>query len=299
MLNQVAEQQTAPEQRTRAKSADRALRVLEFLATAPDGSNFTDIARALELPKSSAHELLSVMTERSFIEFNPETKTYRLGIRTWELGQAFVAHRDLMTEARPVMQAIAASLDETVQLAVLDGFEEVYLDRIDSSQQLRVQAIIGARAPAHTTALGKVLLADRREGELLKALRATKLRAMTPHSITSHDELIFELRWVRLHGFAIDNEEHATDLRCVAMPIRDHSGAVIAAMSVAVPITRASADQMTESLLALIRGTGEVSRKLGCDATLLGMPLGGSRVELRAAIEHKLDAWDPASAIAN
>ncbi len=88
MLNQVAEQQTAPEQRTRAKSADRALRVLEFLATAPDGSNFTDIARALELPKSSAHELLSVMTERSFIEFNPEAKTYRLGIRTWELGQA-------------------------------------------------------------------------------------------------------------------------------------------------------------------------------------------------------------------
>ncbi len=204
-----------------------------------------------------------------------------------------------MTEARPVMQAIAASLDETVQLAVLDGFEEVYLDRIDSSQQLRVQAIIGAGHRRTRQHWARSFSQTDGRGSCSKRSRATKLRAMTEHSITSHDELIFELRWVRLHGFAIDNEEHATDLRCVAMPIRDHSGVVIAAMSVAVPITRASADQMTESLLALIRGTGEVSRKLGCDATLLDMPLGGSRVELRAAIEHKLDAWDPASAIAN
>ena len=299
MLNELSAEQPAGEQRTRAKSADRALRVLEYLATAPDGTNFTDISRALNLPKSSAHELLAVMTDRSFIEFNPETKAYRLGIRTWELGQAFVAHRDLMTEARPVIQAISATLDETVQIAVLDGFEEVYLDRIDSSQQLRVQAIIGARAPAHPTALGMVLLADRREGDLLRGLRTHKLRAATAHSITTADELIAELRWVRAQGFALDNEEHAVDLRCVAMPVRDHSGSVVAAVSVAVPITRGSADQMTDALLALARGARDISRKLGCDATLLTMPMDGNRAELHDVIARKIQGAEALSAIAN
>ncbi len=285
------------EQRARAKSADRALQVLEYLAKTPEGTTFSDIARALSLPKSSAHELLTVMTERSFVEFNPATKLYRLGIRTWELGQAFVSHRDLITEARPVIQTISATLDETVQLSVLDGFEEVYLDRVDSSQPLRVQAIIGARALAHTTALGKILLSDRREGDLLTGLRGRKLRAATPNTITTADELILELRWVRANGFAVDNEEHATGLRCVAGTIRDHTGAVIAAVSVALPITRASADQMTDALIALVKGANDISRKLGCDSALLG-PV-GSRAELRPLIEEKIDGWDVPSAVAN
>ena len=286
------------EHRARAKSADRALQVLEYLAKTPEGTTFSEIARGLSLPKSSAHELLTVMTERSFVEFNPTTKLYRLGIRTWELGQAFVAHRDLITEARPVIQAISAALDETVQLSVLDGLEEVYLDRVDSSQPLRVQAIIGARAPAHTTALGKVLLSDRREGDLLSGLRGRKLAAATGNTITTADQLILELRWVRANGFAIDNEEHATGLRCVAVPIRDHTGAIIASASVAIPITRADADQMTDALLALLKGANDISRNLGCDAALLG-PTGTQRADSRFLIEEKLEGWDSPSAIAN
>jgi DNA-binding IclR family transcriptional regulator len=287
------------EQRARAKSADRALQVLEFLATVPEGTTFSDIAKSLSLPKSSAHELLSVMTERSFVEFNAGTKIYRLGIRTWELGQAFVAHRDLITEARPVIAAISASLDETVQISVLDGFEEVYLDRVDSSQSLRVQAIVGSRAPAHTTALGKVLLSDRREGDLLAGLRGYKLGAATENTITATDQLILELRWVRANGFAIDNEEHAAGLRCVATPIRDHTGAIIAAASVALPITRANPEQLTDALLALVRGTSDISRKLGCDAVLLAPLSALQRDELQHLIEEKLAGWEVMSAVAN
>ena len=286
-------------QRARAKSADRALQVLEYLATVPEGTTFSDIAKSLSLPKSSTHELLSVMTERSFVELNPNTKKYRLGIRTWELGQAFVAHRDLITEARPVIAAISANLDETVQISVLDGFEEVYLDRVDSSQPLRVQAIVGSRAPAHTTALGKVLLSDRREGDLVAGLRGHKLQDATENTITAIDQLILELRWVRANGFGVDNEEYAIGLRCVAVPIRDHTGAIIAAASVAMPITRANADQLTDALLALVRGASDISRKLGCDAALLGLPAGVQRAELRHLIEDKLQGWEVLSAIAN
>ena len=274
--------------RTRAKSADRALQVLEYLATVPDGATFSDIARALSMPKSSTHELLAVMSERSFLEFTPETKSYRIGIRTWELGQAFISHRDLLTEARPVIVSIAARLDETVQISVLDGLEEVYLDRVDSSQPLRVQAIVGSRAPAHSTALGKVLLSDRRESDILGDLRGRKLRALTPHTITSAEALIDELRWVRLMGFAVDDQQRALGLRCVAVPIRDHSGSIVAAMSVAVPITRGSADELTDALLAADQGAREISRKLGCDTALLGLKT-VQRADLHELIAERLD----------
>ncbi len=215
------------------------------------------------MPKSSTHELLAVMTERSFLEFNPHTKGYRIGIRTWELGQAFISHRDLLTEAKPVIAAVSARLDETVQISVLDGLEEVYLDRVDSSQPLRVQAIVGSRAPAHTTALGKVLLADRRESDIVNALRGHRLRATTPNTITTTERLIEELRWVRHMGFAVDDQEHAVGLRCVAVSLRDHLGSTVAAISVAVPITRGSADQLTDALLAVEEGAREISAETG------------------------------------
>lgn len=276
------------EQRARAKSADRALQVLEYLATVPEGGTFSEIARALSMPKSSTHELLAVMTERSFVEFRSENKTYRIGIRTWELGQAFISHRDLLSEARPVINSIAARLDETVQISVLDGLEEVYLDRVDSSQPLRVQAIVGSRVPAHTTALGKILLSDRREGDLLNDLRGRMLRAMTPNTITAPEILIEELRWISLMGFAIDNQEYARGLRCVAVPIRDHSGSTVAAVSVAVPITRGSADELTDALLAVEQGARNISRKLGCDTALLGLKT-EDRAELYELIAERLD----------
>lgn len=286
MLNTTNSDRTG--ERTRAKSADRALQVLEYLATVPDGATFSDIARALSMPKSSTHELLAVMSERSFLEFTPETKSYRIGIRTWELGQAFISHRDLLSEARPVIASVSARLDETVQISVLDGLEEVYLDRVDSSQPLRVQAIVGSRAPAHSTALGKVLLSDRRESDVLGDLRGRKLLGLTPNTITSAEALIDELRWVRLMGFAVDDQEHALGLRCVAVPIRDHSGSIVAAISVAVPITRGSADELTDALLAVDQGAREISRKLGCDTALLGLKT-VQRADLYEMIAERLD----------
>ena len=276
-------------QRARAKSADRALQVLEYLATVPEGTNFSEIARALSLPKSSTHELLAVMTERSFLEFNTSTKIYRIGIRTWELGQAFIAHRHLLTEARPVIASIAARLDETVQISVLDGLEEVYLDRVDSSQPLRVQAIIGSRVPAHTIALGKVLLSDRREADILNDLRGVRLQAMTPNTVVTREALIEELRWVKLMGFAIDDEEYAVGLRCVAVPIRDHHGSIVAAISVALPITRGTAHQLTDAVLAIDKGAQGISRHLGCDTALLGLKAGLDRARLYEVVAERLE----------
>jgi IclR family KDG regulon transcriptional repressor len=295
MLN---DQNLTQKARVRAKSADRALQVLEYLATVPTGASFTDIARALTVPKSSTHELLSVMTDRSFVEFNPSTKNYRIGIRTWELGQAFIAHRDLLTEARPVISKIAAKLDETVQISVLDGLEEVYLDRVDSSKPLRVQAIVGSRAPAHSTALGKVLMADRREADILNELRGRKLQALTPNTITSAEALIDELRWVRLMGFALDDQEHALGLRCVAVPIKDHEGSTVAAVSVAVPITRGRAQDLVDALVVLDQGARQVSRKLGCDVALFGLKT-DDPTELYGLMAERLDSADQSLSLAS
>lgn len=284
--------------RARAKSADRALQVLEYLATVPDGATFSDIARALSMPKSSTHELLAVMTERSFLEYRADAKTYRIGIRTWELGQAFVSHRDLLTEARPIIATISAKLDETVQISVLDGLEEVYLDRVDSSQPLRVQAIVGSRVPAHMTALGKVLLSDRREADILGSLRGRHLKAMTTHTITDPNALIEELRWVKLMGFALDDQEYALGLRCVAVPIKDHLGSTIAAISVAVPTTRGGAAELTDALIAIGQGAYDISRHLGCDTALLGLKTGLDRAGVYDVMAERLQPTSEQLALA-
>jgi IclR family transcriptional regulator, KDG regulon repressor len=143
--------------------------------------------------------------------------------------------------------------------------------------------------PAHTTALGKVLLSDRREADILGNLQGAKLHAMTPNTVVTREALIEELRWVKLMGFAIDDQEYAVGLRCVAVPIRDHLGAIVAAISVAVPITRGTAYQLTDALLAIDQGAQGISRRLGCDSALLGLKAGLDRTRLYEVVAERLE----------
>ena len=130
---------------TRAKSAIRALDLIVALAGERRGLSFTELLRMLAVPKSSLHELLAVLTDRGFVEYERESRTYMLGIRVWENGQAYLRHHELVSMARPVMEHIVAQVNETVQVAVLDGVENVYLAKVDCSHPLRLQSDVGRR----------------------------------------------------------------------------------------------------------------------------------------------------------
>lgn len=249
--------------RTEPKSAVRTLDLVEALARAQGGLTFTDLQQTLGIPKSSLHELLAVLTSRGYLELDQVSGMYMLGIRIWETGQAYLQHHDLVREARPVMQSIVDALNETVQLAVLDGVENVYLAKIDCSHPIRLQSAVGKRLFAHATGLGKALLANLPEKTLMARLGEQPLPQFTDRTVTDPIVLMRELAIVRDRGFAVDNQEYTMGLRCIAVPIHDHQGQAVAAVSTSIPMMRITTDQLALALRLLAEGSLEIARRLG------------------------------------
>lgn len=245
------------------KSASRVFDILELLAKAPEGLTFSSLNTRLGLPKSSLHALLHVMVSRGYVAFEQQQRTYHLGIRVWEAGQAYLHHRDLLREARPVMDQIVGQINETVQLAVLDGIENVYLAKVDCSHPVRLQSEVGRRLFAHATGLGKVLLAHLPDQEREARLAGVPLPCFTPNTVTDPQRLRVELTKARATGFAVDDQEYTPGLRCVAVPIYDHQGQVIAALSASIPLMRANPFQLATALRAVAVGSLAISRRLG------------------------------------
>jgi DNA-binding IclR family transcriptional regulator len=224
---------------------------------------FTDLQRRLGFPKSSLHELLTLLSDRGYVSWTADGRRFGLGIRAWEIGQSYLQHRRIVDEALPAMASIVALLNETVQLAMLEGLENVYLAKVDCTHPVRLQTDAGKRYPAHATALGKVLLAHLTPNELLDRLQRAQLSRLTRNTITNSDELLRELARSRSQGFAVDWEEGMEGVRCVAVPVRNDRE-VVAAISASIPIFRAHPVQLATALRLLAKESLEVSRRLGC-----------------------------------
>jgi DNA-binding IclR family transcriptional regulator len=250
-------------QQAQIKSADRVLDIIETLAAAPDGLAFSEIAERRRLPKSSLHGLLAVLSARGYITRDPHRQTYALGIRVWEAGQAYYQHRDLVREAYPVMQEIVESINETIQLAALDGIENVYLAKVDCTHPVRLQSEVGKRLFAHATGLGKVLLAHLPKEDLEAMLSDRDLPSFTAHTIRERSDLRHEFAAIRESGYAVDDQEYTPGLRCVAVPIWDVDGRVSAALSASLPLSRARPAELKVALCAVAAGSIKISQRLG------------------------------------
>lgn len=221
------------------KSADRALAILEYLAEVSSAS-FSSVARDLALPLSSTHQLLATMSRRGFVEYVDAHKSYRLGATVWTLARGYRGAGQIAELASPLMDALVTATGETVQLAVLEGRYNVYLAVAESPHPMRLASSVGARLPAHATGLGKTLLAGLGDDEVIRRLGEGPLERFTEATITDTVTLLKELRRVRERGFGEDNGEYAVGCRCIAVPVRDGGGTVVAAMSVTVPTPRFS-----------------------------------------------------------
>jgi DNA-binding IclR family transcriptional regulator len=249
-----------PPASAQVKSAERVLQILDLLAQHPEGLSFPQLVKVLALPKSSLYALLRVLTSRRYVEFDEPRRVYRLGLRIWETGQAYMAHHQLVHEARPVMNTIVGAINETVQLAVLDGLENVYLAKVDCSHPIRLQSEVGRRLRAHATGLGKVLLAYLPAAELAARLDGQQLARFTPQTITAISPLLADLARTRERGYALDDQEYTPGLQCVAVPIFDHLGAATAAISVSIPLMRGGLEPLRAALSLLAQGSLEISR---------------------------------------
>lgn len=244
------------------KSADRVLRIFDLIAD--EGPlTFSQVVAELGLPASSIHNLLKTLVRRRYLRLHPDDRRYELGTRLWEVAQRYAANDDLPRLAQPIMDSVASRTRETVQLARLDGIENVYLAIAESPEPMKLVSAVGKRLYAHATGLGKVLLAGLDERELRRRLDPVQLPRFTANTIVDHDELIAALSRIRNLGYATDDEEYVIGCRCVAMPVRDAGGTVMAAMSVSIPTPRYSEQVAALIHVALADAVGELSSRLG------------------------------------
>jgi DNA-binding IclR family transcriptional regulator len=251
---------TAPEGLSSVRNAARLLKV--FLSR-EESIGVSELARRLDLAKSTVHRILTTLAGQGLIEQDRTTGGYRLGLVVFELGEAVRVHLDLHAAAGPVLASLREQTGESSQVGVLDGTEVVYVDRLESSQSLRLFTETGRRVPVHCTSSGKVLLSHLPQAALDDLLDRLVLTRHTPHTIHDVDALRAELDRVRRRGWAEAVNEREIGVASVAAPVRDATGRVVAAVSIGAPVIRLGSARRRQ-LGALITEAGEaISRRLG------------------------------------
>lgn len=219
----------------------------------------------MSLNKSTVHGLLVTMEQMGYVQQSTDSGKYSLGLKLFQLGMAVYNSMDLRTIALPHLHTLAEKYKETAHLAVLSEGEVVYIEKVDSPRSIRIVSRIGGRNPAHCTGVGKVLLAALPEAVLDRFLAKSNLRRYTDNTITTPLELKKHLQQIRDKGVAFDLEEFERGLRCVAAPIRDHRGTVIAAISVSGPADRLATDRLDKIADDVVETANTISRALGLE----------------------------------
>ncbi len=244
---------------------EKTMRLLgRFDATHPEWG-VTELSRDLEINKSTVSKILSTLEAHRYLTQNAENRKYRLGLRFFEIGSLVAYQMDLQKVALPYMEELKRKVEETVHLVVMDNFEIVYINKVESAQSLRIGTRVGGRLPAYCTGVGKVLLAALAPEDLKQFLKKNPLKQLTPNTVTDPEKLIQTLQEIRNQGYALDNEEFSEGLMCMAAPIHNYSQQVIAAISISGPTKRIK-EKNVEQLIILIKAAAqEISRQLGFD----------------------------------
>ncbi len=248
----------------RTPALSRSLDILELFTDGRDSVSAPEIVRELNLPRTSVHELLHTLSDRGYLRQHPDIPgRYQLGLQLFRLGSVYAEQLDLAKLGQQVAQDVVAQCNETAHVAILDGTHIVYIAKVDSSRTVRMVSTLGGRVVAHCTALGKTLLSALSESELRRRFGEDPLPAMTANSITELPRLLDTLAEVRASGVAVENCESNPDVCCVAAPVRDRTGATVAAMSVSVPLHRWS-EQLRADLRPIVTdGAARLTATLG------------------------------------
>jgi IclR family acetate operon transcriptional repressor len=243
---------------------EKALRILEALGKDTVELSLMELSRLLAIERSTLHRLLGTLEGRGFIRKDPVSIRYSLGIKMLELGTAATARSALGRTAAPILDRLAVRCRHTVNLAVLDRDEILYVARRDSPEPLRLSVEVGRRIPAHCTALGKAMLAFRPVTEVRRLFsRRRRLPRFTPNTITRPRDVLAQLEAIRRTGVALDREELTLGIRCLAAPILDLTGQACAAISITAPSATLDEERVAELRPVLLEAVTEVSKALG------------------------------------
>jgi IclR family acetate operon transcriptional repressor len=248
------------------QSLVRALSLLNRIAETQAGSaTLTDLAQQVGLAPSTAHRLLTTLEQERYVRFDPDGKLWSIGVQAFVSGCSFIRTRSLAASARNHMRLLMEDVGETVNLAVEDQGEAVYLAQVECRQMMRVFARPGSRVPLHCSGVGKAILSALPGKSLAKILHRHGMPRLTVKTITTPQALAENLERVRAIGYALDDEEHAVGLRCIAAPVFDETGDCIGAVSTSGPMARIGDERIHQLGEIVLLAAKAISAEMGGD----------------------------------
>ncbi|MCW4630957.1 MULTISPECIES: DNA-binding transcriptional regulator KdgR [Marinomonas] len=223
----------------------------------------TELSQTVMTSKSTVYRFLQTMKMLGFVSQEGDDDRYSLTLKLFEVSSKALEHVDLVSLTEPYMASIAEQTKEALHLGIRDGDGIIYIYKVDAQYNLRMQSRIGGRNPLYSTAIGKVLLAERPESYIRDVFKDTQFVPSTAKTHRTIDALLEELKQVKAQGYGVDNEEQEEGLRCIGSPIYDRLGNVIAGLSLSFPTLRYTPEKFEKYVSLLQEATAKISEKLG------------------------------------
>lgn len=234
----------------------RVIKILELLMNKSEGMTLTEIAKGCDMPKGSISPIIHTLAAYKFLKSDEQTGRYSIGIRCYEIGNEYIMQMNVSDEIKEITKRIVAKCNETTHFAVLDGSDVVYLIKQDSSETIRMVSSIGKRIPAYSTAIGKALLSGLSD-DAIRKLYPAGLEKITDNTITDMDRLCLQMQEIRTSGTAYESEESSLNITCIAVTV-EKANEVVAALSVSIPIFRATPEKKEQIRQVLFEAKREV-----------------------------------------
>lgn len=247
----------------RNHSLTRALTLLERLSETAGGMHLTELSQQMGMPPATTHRILNTFEELGFVEQDPELGLWFIGLKAFTVGKAFLNRRDFISTARPYMRQLVEECGETVNLGIIDDGEVVYVNQVQSAEMMRMVVELGSRSPIHASGVGKAVLACLSEAAVTSILQQRGLARFTDKTLVKPADLRAEMGRIRRQGYALDDEEHAIGLRCVAATIFDEFGGAMAGISLSGPKARIVDSRLTDLGAATRQTADAITAALG------------------------------------
>jgi len=253
----------SPRASGQVQSLSRALWLMNALADATQGLSLSEVAHRVQLPTSTAHRLLTTLQNEKYVSFEADRSAWLIGVQAFQVGSAFIRERDIVTVARPYMRRLMEASGETANLGIFDRDEVIYLAQVECQKMMRAIAGPGGRAHLHCSGIGKALLAHMAGDDMREVVARRGLPRETPKTISDMTALEAEVARIRQDDYAVDDEEYAIGLRCVASIIFDEHGEPLAGLSISGPTARLT-DNRLPGLGKLVAGVADdITRDAG------------------------------------
>lgn len=245
------------------QAVERSCQIIDLFDEFTTHLKITDISRELNLHKSTIHSLLQTLQKYGYIEQEEETSKYRLGIKLFERGNLVVYNLDIRSVAKEYLVQLSKETGYTLHLAILEGKEGVYIDKIKGASATVLYSRVGQRISIHSSGVGKTLVAFRTEEEQEEIFDSYAFNEKTPNTITDKPMFFDELKKIKCQGYAVDNEENEPGICCIAVPIWNYTNEVVASISISMPTPQLNKKEMNTLIPKLKIVGNKVSKQMG------------------------------------